>query len=135
MLNGDLLRFTAQNHEMLFVSFGGLSSVSGNTTQIINSSILIRVLLILIPAITIVSIFLFRKRPIQKTAVLAVIIAALCLIIIEGYYWNLVAGKYNGVLLPGMKMIIPVLIIILAILAYLGIKKDEDIIKSYDRLR
>jgi K+ transporter len=51
------------------------------------------------------------------------------------YYGITVIQRYHSELVPGIKMFIPVLILIFAILAYRGIKKDEDLVKSGDRLR
>jgi hypothetical protein len=135
MLNGHFLGFTGQNQEIFTLSFRGLSSVTGNIAQLLSSSIMISAVLLIIPAVSVLAIFLYKNRPIQKFAVILVIITSGILCLGEAYYWNLVAGKYNGVLLPGIKMIFPVIIIILAILAYIGIRKDENIVKSYDRLR
>jgi hypothetical protein len=102
---------------------------------VISLSILIPALLIIIPALSILAIFLYRKRQVQKLAVLGIIIASAVLCLGETYSWYIVTFKHNGVLIPGIRMVIPVIVIILAVLAYLGIRKDENIVRSYDRLR
>jgi hypothetical protein len=135
MLNGHFLGFRDRNNEIFTLGFNGLSSVSGNMTRTISSSILIPAILIIIPSVSVLAIFLYRKHHIQKIAVLVVIIASFVLCLGEAYYWNIIAGKHGGVLLPGIKMIFPLIIIILAILAFMGIRKDENILRSYDRLR
>ena len=43
--------------------------------------------------------------------------------------------KYGAELEPGLKMVIPLLIMISVTLAYRGISKDDRLVKSYDRLR
>jgi hypothetical protein len=44
-------------------------------------------------------------------------------------------SKFTATIIPGFKMIIPILILVFSILAYLGIRKDDRLVKSYDRLR
>jgi predicted HAD superfamily Cof-like phosphohydrolase len=51
------------------------------------------------------------------------------------YYLLWVTGKFQTELVPGVKMLIPLLILTFGILAFIGIKKDEKLVKSYDRLR
>jgi hypothetical protein len=51
------------------------------------------------------------------------------------YYLFWVIGKYHSELIPGFKMFVPLVILVFGILAYVGIKKDENLVKSYDRLR
>jgi hypothetical protein len=51
------------------------------------------------------------------------------------YYILIFIQSHNVSLVPGIKTFIPVVTIILSILAYRGIKKDEALVKSYDRLR
>ena len=38
-------------------------------------------------------------------------------------------------IIPGIKMVVPLLILIFGILAQRGIKHDENLVRSYDRLR
>jgi uncharacterized membrane protein YidH (DUF202 family) len=46
-----------------------------------------------------------------------------------------IVSKFEARIIPGFKMILPILILIISILAYRGIKKDDQLVKSYDRLR
>jgi hypothetical protein len=134
-MKGDIVEFAGQNQESFFVNIHGLASVSGKGNEMIGNSLLILIVLIFIPVASATAIFLYGRRSMQKITVLAVIIAAIILCLCEAYYWNLVVSKYNTTLLPGLRMILPVVIILAAILALLGINKDEKIVKSYDRLR
>jgi hypothetical protein len=43
--------------------------------------------------------------------------------------------NYAAEIVPGIKMVIPFIIMIAAILAYRGIASDDRLVKSYDRLR
>ena len=88
----------------------------------------ITVLTILISLLSLVTIFLFSKRKIQMflakflIALIIIHICATCYYVLSEY------NAWNGV-------IIPVVQLLLAVLAYLGIKRDDSLVKSYDRLR
>jgi hypothetical protein len=58
--------------------------------------------------------------------ILVVVIIHVCLSIVT---------KFDAEIIPGFKMILPVLILITSILALRGIRKDDRLVKSYDRLR
>jgi hypothetical protein len=57
------------------------------------------------------------------------------LILVSFYYSYSVMSKYDATLVPGIKMSLPFLQLILSVLAFKGIKKDDKLVKSYDRLR
>jgi hypothetical protein len=63
------------------------------------------------------------------------IVFEVLLILTSAYYSYVVISNYEGSLTPGLKMILPLILLILSFLAYRGIKKDELLVKSYDRLR
>ena len=88
------------------------------------------VLTIIISLLSLVIIFLYSKRKIQMTltkvliALIVIFIGATC------YYSFSIMSGYNAPFasIYGLQLL-------LAILAYLGIKKDDNLVKSYDRLR
>jgi hypothetical protein len=50
------------------------------------------------------------------------------------YSFNIIS-KYDAEFASWYKLLIPVIQLILSVLAYRGIKSDDDLVKSYDRLR
>jgi len=50
-------------------------------------------------------------------------------------YSVIISGKYDASVNPVFNTSIPLMQFALAVLAYRGIKKDDDLVKSYDRLR
>jgi hypothetical protein len=81
------------------------------------------------------AIFLFRKRKIQLKLTFFLIIMTIIFIGIILYYIIWVTGKYQAEIIIGYRMFIPFVMLILEILAFKGIKNDENLVKSYDRLR
>jgi hypothetical protein len=91
--------------------------------------------MILIPVLALVTILLFKDRKIQVCCAYVEIILATGLVLASLFYSYLIIVRYNTSIVPGIKMAIPVAILILSILAYRGIRKDDRLVKSYDRLR
>jgi hypothetical protein len=92
-------------------------------------------LIIILPVLSFISILLFKSRRIQKVLTLILITFSLCLIILVTYYSYILMKNYGTELEPGIKMVLPLIILIAAILSYRGISKDDRLVKSYDRLR
>jgi len=93
------------------------------------------VTLLLIVLISAVTIFLFRNRKLQMLLVISVIVISVVLIAAMTFYACYSAGNYNIYVVPGFKMVLPLLILIFSIMAFRGILKDDRLVKSYDRLR
>lgn len=92
-------------------------------------------LLFLISALlSLVSIFLFKNRKLQF--VLGRINIILNFILLGLFvYWSLMVSGEIDISEKGIGMFIPVVSIVLLVLANKAIKKDEDLVKSVDRLR
>jgi len=87
--------------------------------------------------LSLIAIFLFRKRPLQMKMSLLALLAtmAYCFInwmrIKEVFANNKMISNYSF----GLASITPYFAIVFILLACLGIKKDEKLVKSLDRLR
>jgi len=86
-------------------------------------------------AITLYSIISFKKRQTQFVANRLNIILNLILLGLFVYHSLNVSGEAHAVSKKGIGMFLPILAIILLVLANKAIKKDEDLVKSVDRLR
>ncbi len=56
-------------------------------------------------------------------------------IALGAYYLYLMKKGESNVMVLNFRIVIPVVNLILLLLASRGIKKDDDLVKSYDRLR
>jgi hypothetical membrane protein len=87
--------------------------------------------------LALIAIFLFRKRPLQMKMCLIALLAtmAYCFInwmrIKEVFANNKMISNYSF----GLASITPYFAIVFILLACLGIRKDEKLVKSLDRLR
>nr|WP_121269322.1 DUF4293 domain-containing protein [Pedobacter schmidteae] len=80
------------------------------------------------------SIFLFRNRSTQKKVILVAILMIIALSVLCGINTQQLPGGIDGVSVKGTA-ILPLLALIFSLLAIRGIRKDEQLLKSADRLR
>jgi len=93
------------------------------------------ILLGLSTAITIYSIVSYKKRQTQFVANRLNIVLNLILLGLFVYHSLNLSGEAVTVSEKGIGMFLPVLAIVFLVLANKAIKKDEDLVKSVDRLR
>ena len=93
------------------------------------------VLLGLSTAITLYSIISFKKRQTQFVANRLNIVLNLILLGLFVYHSLNLSGEAVAVSEKGIGMFLPILAIVLLVLANKAIKRDEDLVKSVDRLR
>ncbi|MEL1254003.1 DUF4293 domain-containing protein [Flavobacterium sp. DGU38] len=94
------------------------------------------VLLALSTMLTIISIISYKKR--QNQFVMGRLNIILNLILLGLFVYrslNLSGETVNAVSEKGIGMFLPIVAIVLLVLANKAIKKDEDLVKSVDRLR
>nr|WP_315251613.1 DUF4293 domain-containing protein [uncultured Flavobacterium sp.] len=93
------------------------------------------ILLGLSTAITFYSIISFKKRQTQFVANRLNIVLNLILLGLFVHHSLNLSGETAAVSEKGIGMFLPVLAIVFLVLANKAIKKDEDLVKSVDRLR
>jgi hypothetical protein len=93
------------------------------------------ILLGLSTAITVYSIITFKKRQTQFVVNRLNIVLNLILLGLFVYHSLNLSGETPVVSEKGIGMFLPILAIVLLVLANKAIKKDEDLVKSVDRLR
>ena len=135
-LNGSFLTFIDNSGSIMKIKIEGITRDWGvQGFEMIEKLLPLSAIIISIPAISLIALLFFRYRKVQLRLVLSLIILVTGLIIISFYYSYIVISKYNAFIVPTIKMIIPGLLLVLVILAYRGIRKDDRLVKSYDRLR
>ena len=135
-LNGSLLSFINKSGSAIKITLSGIEQgTGGQGFELIDKLLPLSIILIIIPVISLVTIFFFKKRAVQIRLSGILIGLVSFLILACGHSSYLILTKYSGVIIPGIKMAIPFLMLIFSILAYRGIRKDDKLVKSYDRLR
>jgi cytochrome bd-type quinol oxidase subunit 2 len=135
-LRGSFLSFEDKSGSVIKITLTGIYRITGEqNSEVIKTVLPLTFIIILIPVICLVTIFLFKKRKTQKLlAIILIILVAGFIIVLVSYSW-FVISEYKTGIVPGIRMAIPALMLISSVLTYRGIKKDDNLIKSYDRLR
>ena len=110
------------------------SSATGSS-GLIQSQIPLSVIILLIAVISAAGIFFYRNRRLQMKLAIGLILLATALLLYLALFAVLIIKRHNVELVPVFRMIIPPLVLIFSVLAYRGIKNDENLVRSYDRLR
>jgi len=112
------------------VKFFVMDSFNSNNTLLI----VMAVLFFLSALLTFVAIFQFKKRQLQFVLGRLSILTNFILLGILVYFSQNLSGEIN-VSEKGIGLLIPILTIVLVVMANKAIKKDEELVKSVDRLR
>jgi NADH:ubiquinone oxidoreductase subunit 2 (subunit N) len=107
----------------------------GGVLQMQESQIIIPIVVILIIILSVVTVFLYKNRKIQIKFALAAIALSAALTALTAWFAYSAGEKYQAVLNPGVRTFLPLIILLFSILAFMGIRKDENLVRSYDRLR
>ena len=84
--------------------------------------------------LTLIAIFNFKNRQMQFVIGRLVILINFILLGVLVYYTQNLSGEVQ-VSEKGIGLLIPILVILLVVMANKAIKKDEELVKSVDRLR
>lgn len=104
------------------------------TSTGINAHPILFVDIVVVAALSLINIFLYNKRKLQMK--ICVVNIVLCLVW-YAYYAFMAISMFKGIGSFSMSfaMCLPFVAIILLVLAYKGIKADEELIKSMSRIR
>ena len=99
-------------------------------------SLLLFSLIVATSVMAFVTIFLFRNRPLQKSLCMIGILLSIAIIALEFFLVENMKKEMNlSQSYWQIGALLPILMMILFIMAYSGVRKDEKLVKSLDRLR
>ena len=93
------------------------------------------ILLLLFIVMNGTTIFQFKSRTLQMTRIKASYLVLALTIVAQGVLWYFWKNGDQLEVVPGWSFIIPAVAFVFNVLAYRAIKKDDDLVKSVDRLR
>ncbi len=134
-LRGSFLQFINNSGFVIKVTFRGIIDSASQGSEITEKLLPLTLLMIIIPVLSLITIFLFRNRKVQMLLTRFLILLCSAFLLLSGYYSYSIITRYEATLVPVFRMIIPVLLLTFSILALRGIKKDDNLVRSYDRLR
>ena len=135
-MTGNILTYRSDPGQAKIVTFTGVSSITGAAASVREKRMIpLTALSVLVPVFALVSVLLYRRRRIQtRFAIITLLIDILLLMLAPFYYFYLVRSGAKEIM-PAIRLIIPMISLILIILAIKGIRRDENLVRSYDRLR
>jgi len=135
-LKGSIITFIDRSGYLIKMTFNQIIRESAMASvELLEKTFAVTLFIILIPVLSAIIIFIFKNRNLQKRLVRFLIIVVIAFIFTSCLYAYIIITKYNSEIVPGFKMVIPLLQLIFSVLAYRGIIKDDNLVKSYDRLR
>jgi hypothetical protein len=135
-LNGNILSFINNSGAAINLSFSGIVKNNGSQgLEVVDSVLPLTLILILVAALALITIFLYKKRTLQLLLAKILIGLVVISVLVACYYSYMIITKYSASIVPGIKMVLPLLMLIFPILAHRGILNDDKLVKSYDRLR
>lgn len=128
--------FLASANSALIWFLPVLTDETTNRNFFINESLLLTILVVSSGIIPFVNIFLFKKRSTQKQLIILNLCLAVAIISLE--YIEISSFKTRLGIEQGhwqISAIFPFFIILFLVFAYRGIRRDEKLISSTDRMR
>jgi len=113
----------------------GINSITANDESLVLQGIPLFVLLMVLAILPIIILFLFKKRVLQMRLIVFSMLLAIGFIILIGFYAFVISDLDITGWTLNYPLIFPVVSIIFLFMAYKAIKRDEDLIKSIDRIR
>jgi glucan phosphoethanolaminetransferase (alkaline phosphatase superfamily) len=135
-LKGNFLKFLNNDGSEMAMNFKGTWQLAGTENlSLLQRNIPLSADIVLISLVSVIAIFLYRNRKLQLIFANVLIFLSILLGALIAWYAFSVASKFDATIIPGIKMGIPLLLLVFSFLAQRGIKHDENLVRSYDRLR
>jgi hypothetical protein len=134
LLTGTIVEFTGTS-SVYDLSAGCISTVGENNLITIQKTVPLMIILVLAPILSTITIFLYKYRKIQIK--LSFVISGLIILsVLLGVYYSVQFMKsVEAGIIFNIKLLLPFLSLLFAVLAFKAIRKDKNLVKSYDRLR
>lgn len=95
----------------------------------------VAITVVAVPFFCLLSVFLFRKRNLQMKTTMAALLLSLGSLFVAAWFVIMLGKKVDLTYIWNAKATFPVIDAILCWLAYRAIRKDEEKVKSLDRIR
>ena len=121
-----------QNYKLMF---NGFFQIIENSSELVQQTYALMILIPLIGLINFIAIFMFKNRTLQLRITMYNTILMFSLSGMAVYILYRAFSSYDAVILPNISIIFPVIAGILNFLAFRQIRKDDALVKSMNRIR
>jgi hypothetical protein len=132
-MTGTIYVITTPSGQIETVSFMGSHIENGNSYVVKNIALITLTLTGII--VSLISIFLYKSRKIQLLLVAGASLLYVALTVLLLLSAMGLTGHAAGSTSYAFRIAIPFVNLMLLLMALRGIRKDEDLVKSYDRIR
>jgi hypothetical protein len=115
--------------------YRGIYEITADKTELIIQALPLAVLYGLVLLVSFINIFLFKKRTLQMRLSVLNILLLIGSYALAYYYIYAAFKGMDTVINPGISAVFPLIAAILTYLAFRGIRKDEKLVRSLDRIR
>ena len=134
MLTGNLMEMKDAFDNVYSLDFSSVTvDLSGNKQ--VQNIWPAAIAFICVPAFCFISIFLYKNRRLQMMVTMISLLMSLASLFIAAFFLIMLDRKVDLTFIWNIKAAIPVITAILCWLAYRAIQKDEEKVRSLDRLR
>jgi len=134
-LTGNFFHFSGNEGSRFIMKITGIYRSSSDSLVLIEKNFPVLLIAAIIPLVSLIAVFLFRNRKLQMKAIVLLIMLQILLVGTCGYYILEIIKPENGNMVPVFRMFLPAINLILGVMAYFAVRKDEKMVRSYDRLR
>lgn len=132
----DILRIVDPSDQSIGLNLREIFTKGGSADYEIYTELLILLSVsALITIISFIALLFFKRRVLQLKMIKILIALEFCLMAAAGYLVYILLQNAGLKLSPVISSFIPILTLVFSFLAYSGIKKDEELVRSSDRLR
>ena len=130
-----ITRFIGEDSQVYLLQIWGIVLAGAATPTIVISTIPLLILFLVIPLLLLVSLFSFKKRIRQiRFSIFSMLLMVGSLVLIY-FYRRQGIITFNAEAFFTLFAAFPIISAILTYLGFRGVKKDEELIRSYDRIR
>jgi len=133
MLSGPLAVITSGTHEVVLKA-GGVFDLSGEKLEVSTWPLTVLVIGVAVLALLDILSYKNRVRQIRLTVFLIFLFAGMTGMIF--YYIHFITGRFGDPqTIHQWRIVVPAIAVILLYLAFRGIRRDELLVKAYERIR
>jgi hypothetical protein len=136
LFSGSFFRCTDETGQVIKLMLSGnLTDKAGQSFAKVGPLWPAMVIIGLTALATLITILLYSNRKLQMMTSVSVIVLSFALIGAIALYAIKVNHSYKLMIHPGVSEAAALLALVFSVLAYLAIRRDERLVRSYDRLR
>ncbi len=123
--------------KQVIYNFGikSIASLEGANSKIVVSTIPLMAIIIAAAVISFLTIFIYKNRKLQMQLCVVNIFVLMALVGLIALYSRMAVSELGAQIAYSFPVIFPLIAIVLTFMARRGIKKDEELVRSADRIR